>query len=121
MTCAVLLLPGTNSVANKKLRWLQRTKSSHNCGSSCRSTKVKHVPLAPLRFTWPHKILNFNSSLPTADAAKAKQIQDAAMEIDAAKAEAERLREQLGQKDDTLRNLQSANTSLATSLAEKEE
>ena len=57
----------------------------------------------------------------TADAAKAKQIQDAAMEIDAAKAEAERLREQLAQKDDTLRDLQSANTSLATSLAEKEE
>ena len=57
----------------------------------------------------------------TADAAKAKQIQDAATEINAAKAEAERLREQLAQKENTLRDLQSANASLATSLAEKDE
>ena len=79
------------------------------------------MPLTLLRFTRPHKILSFNSFVSTADAAKDKQIQDTTTEIDAAKAEAERLREQLAQKEDTLRDLQSANTSLATSLAEKEE
>ena len=121
MICAALLLPGTNSAVNKKWCWLPRTKSLHNCVSSCRSMKVKHVPLTLLHYTRPHRILNFNSMVSTADVAKAKQIQDAATEINAAKAEAERLREQLAQKEDTLRDLQSANTSLATSLAEKDE
>ena len=56
----------------------------------------------------------------TANTAKAKQILDASAEIDAAKAEAEKLREQLALKDDTLRNLQNANKSLEASLAEKD-
>ena len=51
---------------------------------------------------------------------KAKQILDAAAEIDAAKAEAEKLREQLALKEDILRNLQSANKSLEASLADKD-
>ena len=75
---------------------------------------------SPLCVALPCRILNFNFSLSTADAAKAKQILDASTEIDAAKAEAEKLREQLALKEDTLRNLQSANKSLEASLAEKE-
>ena len=49
------------------------------------------------------------------------QILDAAAEIDAAKAEAAKLREQLALKEDTLCNLQSANKSLEASLAEKDQ
>ena len=59
--------------------------------------------------------------MPTANAAKAKQVLDTAAEIDAAKVEALKLREQLALKEDTLRNLQSANKSLEASLAEKDQ
>ena len=55
-----------------------------------------------------------------ADAAKAKQIQDAAKEIDTAKAEAEKLREQLRQKEESLLILQGTNASLVTAMDEKE-
>ena len=56
----------------------------------------------------------------TADATKAKQIQDAAKEIDTAKAEAEKLREQLRQKEESLLILQGTNASLVTAMDEKE-
>ena len=59
--------------------------------------------------------------MPTADAAKGKQVIDAATEIDAAKAEAVKLREQLALKEDSLRNLQSANKSLEASLTDKDQ
>ena len=57
----------------------------------------------------------------TANAAKAKQVLDATAEIDAAKAEVVKLREQLALKEDSLHNLQSANKSLEASLAEKDQ
>ena len=57
----------------------------------------------------------------TSDTAKAKQILDASAEIDAAKAEAEKLREWLALKEDILCNLQSANKSLEASLADKDQ
>ena len=82
--------------------------------------KVKCLLFSPLWFSLPRKILNFNFSLLTADSAKAKQILDATTEIDAAKAEATKLHEQLALKEDTLHTLLSANKSLEASLAEKD-
>ena len=67
-----------------------------------------------------HILLTSTRFFLTADAAKAKQIQDTAKEIDTVRAEAEKLREQLRQKEESLLILQGTSASLVTAMDEKE-